>query len=45
MKQMLRLRFGVIHATIEVECEGCEAEGAFCSQLEEPVTAPAAKAD
>src|SRR5712692_1888489 len=45
MKQMLRLSFGVANATIEVECEGCEAEGAFCSQLEEPVTAPAAKAD
>jgi|SRR5579884_248835 cobalt-zinc-cadmium efflux system protein len=36
MKLLLRERFGVAHATIEVECQGCETENAFCSQLEEP---------
>jgi len=41
MKDMLRLRFDVSHSTIEVECEGCAADNAFCSQVEE---APAAHA-
>lgn len=36
MKQVLRQRFGVAHSTIEVECEGCATENAFCSQLDEP---------
>ncbi|HLQ32458.1 MAG TPA: cation diffusion facilitator family transporter [Chloroflexota bacterium] len=39
MKQLLRQRFGVAHATIEVECEGCETDNAFCSQLLEEPTA------
>lgn len=36
MKQVLRQRFGVTHSTIEVECEGCATDNAFCSQIEEP---------
>jgi cobalt-zinc-cadmium efflux system protein len=36
MKQVLRQRFGVAHSTIEVECEGCVTDNAFCSQIEEP---------
>ncbi|MDE3078321.1 MAG: cation transporter, partial [Chloroflexota bacterium] len=39
VKDMLRDRFGVDHATIEVECEGCEAETPFCSQPAESVPA------
>jgi cobalt-zinc-cadmium efflux system protein len=35
MKQLLRQRFGVAHSTIEVECEGCATENAFCSQLDD----------
>lgn len=35
MKSVLRQRFGVAHATIEVECEDCETDNAFCS-VEEP---------
>lgn len=34
MKALLHERFNVCHSTIEVECEGCDMENAFCS-LEE----------
>jgi cobalt-zinc-cadmium efflux system protein len=30
LKHRLHDQFGVEHATIEVECEGCETESAFC---------------
>ncbi|MDE3075303.1 MAG: cation transporter [Chloroflexota bacterium] len=39
VKDMLRERFGVDHATIEVECEGCEPETPFCSQPAESIPA------
>ena len=47
IKHMLRDRFGIVHATIEVECVGCVAENAYCSQLDDDghlhgVTEPAA---
>ena len=31
LKHRLHDQFGVEHATIEVECEGCETDSAFCS--------------
>lgn len=36
IKDILRRRFGVGHATIEVECEGCVTDNAFCSVEELP---------
>jgi len=44
MKLLLRQRFGISHSTIEVECEGCATQNAFCSQLEEHDQAAAASA-
>src|SRR5581483_5703457 len=41
IKQLLRERFGVTHSTIEVECQGCEIDNAFCSQFDEHQPQPA----
>ena len=39
MKLLLHQRFNVCHSTIEVECEGCATENAFCSLAEHEHTA------
>ncbi|MBV9121191.1 MAG: cation transporter [Chloroflexi bacterium] len=35
MRHLLRDRFGVSHSTIEVECDGCVTDNAFCSMSDD----------